>query len=93
MNRLQAILWVFLLGVMPAAADSLLSIPLPTNDMVVDPFRGVIYASVPGRADGFGNSIVAIDPETNALGAPLYVGSEPGKLALSDDGRYLCVRQ
>jgi hypothetical protein len=36
-----------------------------------------------------GNSIVSIDPLTGALGTPIPIGSEPMRLSLSDDGRYL----
>jgi hypothetical protein len=36
-----------------------------------------------------GNSIVAIDPLTGTLGTPIAIGSEPTRLSLSDDGRYL----
>lgn len=64
---------------------------LPTNDLVFDPVSETIYASVPGRAGEFGNHVVAIDPETGELGPSVSVGSEPGKLALSDDGRSLYV--
>lgn len=91
MNRLRAILLVFLFCTLPAAADTVVSIHLPAKDLVYDPFRGMIYASVPGRAGALGNSVIALDPVTYTLAPPLYVGSEPGKLALSDDGWYLYV--
>lgn len=91
MKRLLSLLLFLLAGIAPAAADSVLSIPLPTKDLVYDPVRGLLHASVPGRAGSIGNSVIALDPEKAALGVPLWVGSEPGKLALSDDGRSLYV--
>lgn len=66
-------------------------LPLATNDIVYDPGTARIYASVPGRAGAIGNSIVSIDPETGLIGTAVWVGSEPNKLARSDDGQFLYV--
>src|SRR5262249_31404672 len=42
---------------------TLRSLSLPANQLVVDPGRHIIYASVPSRAGGpFGGSVVTIDP-------------------------------
>jgi uncharacterized repeat protein (TIGR01451 family) len=66
------------------------SVALDTNDIVFDPFTRKIYASVPSTATQVaGNSIVSIDPLTGTLGTPVPLGSEPTRLALSDDGKYL----
>jgi uncharacterized repeat protein (TIGR01451 family) len=66
------------------------SIALDTNDLVFDPFTRKIYASIPSTASQVvGNSIVSIDPLTGALGTPVPIGSEPTRLSLSDDGKYL----
>lgn len=67
-------------------------ITLATNDIIYNPFTGKIYASVPSRAGGtLGNSVTVIDPATGIVGQSVFVGSEPGKLAFSDDGRFLYV--
>lgn len=66
-------------------------VSLPANDLVFDRVSGKLYASVPGSAGELGNHIVEIDPETGELGRSVSVGSEPEKLALSDDGRVLYV--
>lgn len=70
---------------------SVTRLALTANDLVYDPTRNLIYASVPNRAGRGGNSILPIYPETGRTGAPLFVGSEPTQLALSDDRRYLYV--
>ena len=62
-----------------------------TNDLIYDKARKIIYASVPADAGITGNSIRTIDPLTGAIGPPVFVGPEPTKLAVSDDGRYLYV--
>ncbi len=65
------------------------AVNLDTNHILFDPFTRKIYASIPGTAPQLtGNSIVSIDPTTGALGAPVNIGSEPGKLAESGDGVY-----
>jgi DNA-binding beta-propeller fold protein YncE len=72
-----------------ASAQEIRQIPLATNDILYDPFTQKIYASVPSGAGGIGNSITVIDPVEGDVGASVFIGSEPGKLAISDDGRYL----
>ncbi|MSM39335.1 MAG: hypothetical protein GJT30_06910 [Geobacter sp.] len=67
------------------------TITLATNDLVYNPFDGYIYASVPSREGVNGNSVALINPVSGAVGPYIFVGSEPGKLALSDDGSYLYV--
>lgn len=94
----------FLLDGQTASADAsttvIRQINAATNDLIYDPVSRMIYASVPSGVDtgnnnftslGNGNSIVAIDPATLNIGSPVFVGSEPDKLALSDNGQYLYV--
>src|SRR6185369_4735156 len=64
-------------------------INLPTNDLVYSSTTGRIYASVPSSAGSGGNSIAAIDPTTGSITSTTFIGSEPNKLALSDDGHSL----
>ncbi|HET7226213.1 MAG TPA: hypothetical protein VFK69_10930 [Candidatus Eisenbacteria bacterium] len=75
----------------PAHGMRQLRLPVPANDIVYDPADGMIYASVPSRASGIGNTITRIDPGSGAIGPSVFVGSEPGVLALSDDGHSLYV--
>ena len=67
---------------------------LYANDMVFDPYTRLLYASVNSAATQVaGNTIVTIDPTTGTLGTPVSVGTQPGKMALTDDGNYLYVDQ
>src|SRR5215217_645660 len=66
-------------------------VPLATNDLTFSSLTGKIYASVPSSAGSGGNSIKSIDPTTGAIESSTFVGSEPNKLALSDDGHNLYV--
>ena len=72
--------------VMPARA-----MLLRANDLVYDPVHAVIYASVPTSVGPTGNSIVTIDPATATVISSVYGGSDPTRMALSDDGSMLYV--
>ena len=67
-------------------------VPFTSNSMVYNPVNGLLYLSVPASAGApYGNSVVSMDPATGALGTPIPVGSEPNKLAVTSDGKYLWV--
>jgi hypothetical protein len=61
---------------------------LPANDLVWDPYLRKIYASLPSSYGSAGNSIAVINP-LNGEANYYFAGSEPAKLALSADARYL----
>ena len=62
------------------------------NHILYEPFSGKLYASVgSGSGTVAGNSIAAITPATAAIGTPVYVGSQPTKMAISDDGNIMYV--
>ncbi|MES2459161.1 MAG: Ig-like domain-containing protein, partial [Armatimonadota bacterium] len=62
-----------------------------TNDIIVDPVTSTVYGSIPGIVTV--GSIRTINPysTSNPTGPPVFVGSEPGKLGISDDGRYVYI--
>src|SRR5689334_17207270 len=93
MDRLRGCfaLLLFLVVATAAGADSVRQVSLPSNDLAYDPVTGRIYASVPSSAGTRGNSITAIDPETGQVGASVFIGSEPGKIAVGDLGGILWV--
>jgi uncharacterized repeat protein (TIGR01451 family) len=72
-------------------ADGVRTIEFSTSDLAYDPFSKKLYASTPDGPTTEANSLVVIDPSTGAAGAPIRVGSDPGKLTLSDDGQFLYV--
>jgi hypothetical protein len=65
-------------------------VSITANDIVYDPVRQRLYASLSGDQGALGNSIVSITPDGQVrdLG---FIGSEPNVLALSDDAAYLYV--
>ncbi len=65
--------------------------PITVKNVVFDRNTGKFYASLPSRAGAMGNSIAKIDPVTGQVEGFVFVGSELGKLVLSDDGRSLHV--
>jgi len=67
-------------------------VSLMANDLVYDSGQQLLYASIPSIAGpAIGNSVVPIDPATGIVGNPIFVGSEPNKLALSSDNSVLWV--
>jgi hypothetical protein len=68
---------------------SVRALSLAAKDIVYDSNMQRLYASVSSAAGSNGNSITPVDPATGTLGASVFIGSEPGKLALLDDNRYL----
>jgi hypothetical protein len=66
------------------------SIEVATRHMVYDPLANVLYASTPsGAGPALGNSVVSIGVPTLALGPAIFVGSEPNKVAVSDNGQFV----
>ncbi|HLL17111.1 MAG TPA: Calx-beta domain-containing protein [Pyrinomonadaceae bacterium] len=72
-------------------AEFVRHLSLPASDVVYNPADRMLYASMPSSAGAAGNAIVPINPATGETGAPVFVGSEPGKLAMSDDGHTLYI--
>jgi hypothetical protein len=70
----------------PAAAQTVRTIPVNAKDLAYSPLTQRLYASVDAT-----NSITEIDPVTGTVGVSFVVGSQPNKLAVSDDGAYLFV--
>jgi trimeric autotransporter adhesin len=65
-------------------------IALGANHILYDPYSRQIMGSVgTGTSSIAGNSIVAIQPETAAVGTPVPIGGTPTNLALSSDGQML----
>ncbi len=65
-----------------------ITIPLQTNDLAYDPQSGKLVASVPGSAGASGNSLQFIDPDSGAVSPAHFIGSEPGRVVVSDDGQF-----
>jgi hypothetical protein len=78
-------------SVKPAASPAppgIRQISLVTKDLVYEPAGQRIYASLPSSAAN-GNSLVKIDPFAGTVGTPVFIGSEPGRLAISDNSQYI----
>ncbi|HKP67681.1 MAG TPA: Calx-beta domain-containing protein, partial [Pyrinomonadaceae bacterium] len=62
---------------------------IPANDLMVNSFNEIV-ATVPGSAGApLGNTMTHIDPATAQVLASTFIGSEPNKIAASDDGQTL----
>src|SRR5688572_20416547 len=70
--------------------DSVIKLQLQTNDLVFDSATQKVYASIPGNVS-FGNSLAPIDPITGIVSTPVFVGSDPSRLAVSTNNQFLYV--
>ena len=74
-------------AVLPAVTE----ISLVTKDLIYDSATQRIYASVPPNDGARANTITPIDPVDGTIGNSVSIGSDPGKLAISDDHQYIYV--
>ena len=65
---------------------------VPASSILFDQYGQSLYATIPSSASGItGNSLVAINPFTGAVGTPVAIGSQPTVMAETSDGNYLYV--
>lgn len=64
---------------------------LSATDLVYNPFAQRIYAGVSASGGSLSNCLVVIDPVAGCIETSFPLGDEPGKLAISDDSRYLYI--
>ena len=64
-------------------------LPINANGLVYEPYTQQLYASIGSYATVNPNTIVSIDPVTQAMGAPIAVGGGPSHLGLSSNGTLL----
>ena len=64
---------------------------LDAKDIAYDPVTQRLFASVGPNVPGRANSITSIDPLTGVLGASVFVGSEPTRIAAAPEGGTLYV--
>ncbi len=69
--------------------DTVIQLPLHANDLVWDPVRSVIYASLAADSPTAPDSIAVINPITGTMTSAVTLAGEAGNLAISDDGSYL----
>ncbi|MGD9628150.1 MAG: YncE family protein [Pyrinomonadaceae bacterium] len=63
----------------------------PVNDIAYSRTTGMIYASVPSTGGNLGNHIIVVNPNSRTIVNSVFAGSEPNKLAVTSDGKYLYV--
>ena len=74
-----------------AGSNSLRRFPLPSTGMAATPAGDRLYLSIPSSAPPIGNSVVSFDVASGIFGSPVWVGSEPAAMAVSNDTQYLHV--
>ncbi len=67
--------------------DFIQRVPFIANDIVYNPQDQMLYASRPSSIGSGGNSIARINPLNGAVVSSTFIGSEPGKLAISSNSQ------
>lgn len=79
------------MSVSDIAVTSIKHLELVPNDIAFDKYSNILFASVPGNANSYANSIVFIDIPSGVISSSIFVGNEPDRLEVADDGSYLYV--
>jgi DNA-binding beta-propeller fold protein YncE len=67
------------------------NLAMDVGDVIWDPVRGVLYASVLDTDLNYPNRVVALDPMSGEVLRSIVVGSNPKRLAIADDASVLYV--
>ncbi len=92
--RPAAMLLLAFLPCFASAAEDVKSVPVPARFLLWDAASHRIYATVPGSAANAGsraNTLTVINPDTGAIVSSVFIGAEPGRMTLSQSGKYLFV--
>jgi trimeric autotransporter adhesin len=73
------------------ALTSVIRQTIAAKDVVYDDRTASLYVSVAASDPVHGNGVARIDPNTGQVSSSVFVGSDPARLGLSDDGAYLYV--
>lgn len=75
----------------PVGSPTIVTVELALRDAAYDPHSGLLYGSVADTSGPRADTVTVIDPIAATIGESFAVGSQPGRLALSDDGHFLYV--
>jgi Bacterial Ig-like domain (group 2) len=75
----------------PVVVMDLRMVSMYTRDIAYDRVTNRIYASVADHSGSLSNTLASVNPQTGTVEWSIAVGTEPGKLALSDDGQYVYI--
>jgi uncharacterized repeat protein (TIGR01451 family) len=74
-----------------AVATSFQEFDFYAADLLYDSKAQRIYATVPAASTNFANRLVVINPTVGRIETNYFLGDDPQKMALSDDGQFLYV--
>ncbi len=75
----------------PLSGQTIRRLAFKANDIIYNAQNDCIYATAPSDNLGYGNSLCKLDPITGRVLQSVFIGTEPHKLAISDDSQYLYV--
>jgi hypothetical protein len=69
--------------------QGVIRLSVPNQDLSYSPVSGKLYVSVPDSVPGLGNSILPLDPASLKPSAPLWIGSRPSAMGVTQDGLHM----
>jgi len=66
-----------------------LRLAIPNQSLAYSPVQNMLYATVPDFIPGLGNSIVPLAPNSLTAANPLWIGSRPSLMGVTQDGQHL----
>ena len=79
----------FSVNAVPATGSQISVYSTGGNDLVWDENTGKIYISMPGIQGDLGDAIGVVDPVAGTVTSSGFLGSDPARLSLSNNGQYL----
>ena len=84
-----AALLMFLGSAVAAPGSTIVSVN--SNDMTYDPATGLLYVGVPSSSSTNPSTLIPVNPNTGAMGAPIGVLTNPTRVVSSSDGTDIYV--
>lgn len=93
LNRYFTVFALFFLQLLAVHLNSqtIRRISFKANDIIYNIKNDCIYATAPSDNLNFGNSLCKLDPKTGQVLQSIFIGTEPNKMAISDDAQFLYV--
>jgi hypothetical protein len=81
----------FSVNAVPQSGNQISVFSTGGNDLVWDATAARIYVSMPGIQGDSGDGIAIVDPVTGTVTNTGFLGSDPARLSISDNGQYVYV--
>ena len=82
---------ILLISFLKIYAQDQIVLNVNANYMAYSKFNDRLYVTVSSTDMNYGNQLIVINPHTGVIESSLFVGSEPGEIAISPNNEYIYV--